>query len=167
MYDDGIMENLKEFSRKLPKFQDGRIDYTKSEKAFVKHGEKILLLKRSDEVNDYPRKWNAVTGFMDELVTVEEKVLQELNEELGIGKDSISSMRVGKPYEVKDFSIKKTWIVNPVIVELNRMPQIKLNFEHTEFKWISKNELSYFNTVPILNNFFENYIHMKTIVFGA
>ena len=172
MLDDGIFENLKEFSKKLPKFQDGRIDYRGSDRApvitaFVKCEDKILLLKRSDRVNDYPRKWNAVTGFMDELITVEEKVLQELEEELGIGKDSILSIRIGKTYEVKDFDINKTWIINPVIVEVRRIPNIRLNFEHTEFKWIKKEELSYFNTVPFINKFFENYIHMKTIVFGV
>jgi isopentenyldiphosphate isomerase len=172
MLDDGIFENLKEFSKKLPKFEDGRIDYRNSAKApvvtvFVKYNNKILLLKRSSNVNDYPRKWNAVTGFMDELIAVEEKILQELNEELGIGKDSINSIRVGKPYEVKDSDINKIWIVNPAIVELSKVPEIKLNFEHTDFKWIRKEELNFFNTVPILKNFFENYTHMKTIVFGV
>jgi hypothetical protein len=86
---------------------------------------------------------------------------------LGIGKNLIVSIRIGKPYEVTDFDTNKTWIVNPAIVELKRIPDIRLNFEHTEFKWIKREELSYFNTVPFIKKFFDNYVHMKTIVFGV
>jgi isopentenyldiphosphate isomerase len=172
MDENGIFHSIEEFSRKLPKFPDGRIDYSTSDKApvitaFVKFEDKILLLKRSSGLKNYPLKWNAVTGFMDELKPVEEKVLDELEEELGIGKSSIVSMRIGKPYEVKDFDTGKTWIVNPAIVDLRRIPEIKLNFEHTDFKWIRKEELSYFNTVPFIKKFFDNYVHAKTIVFGV
>jgi 8-oxo-dGTP pyrophosphatase MutT (NUDIX family) len=172
MDENGIFHSIEEFSRKLPKFPDGRIDYSNSDRApvitaFVKCEDKILLLKRSKEIKNYPQKWNAVTGFMDELKPVEEKVLEEIEEELGIGKGSIVLMRIGKPYEVTDYDVKKTWIVNPVIVELKRIPEIRLNFEHTEFKWIKREELSYFNTVPFIKKFFDNYVHMKTIVFGV
>lgn len=169
MLDDGIFENLKEFSKKLPKFQDGRIDYSHSDKApvitvFVKCKNKILLLKRSNRVNDYQGKWNAVAGYLDEMIPVEEKVLEEIEEELGVDKKWILSIRIGKPYEIIDSDINKTWIVNPVIVELKEFPQITLNFEHTEFKWIRKDELSHFDTIPRLKSFFEDYVHMRTIV---
>ncbi len=170
MLDDGIFENLKEFDRKLPKFQDGRIDYSKSERApvvtvFVKCKNRILLLKRSNKVNDYQGKWNAVTGFLDEIVPVQDKVLEELEEELGVDKRWIVSIRFGKPYEIIDSDIKKTWIVNPVIVELREFPSIRLNFEHTEYKWIRKDELIHFDTIPMIKTFFEDYVHVRTIIF--
>ncbi len=59
MKDKIVLEKiLQEFSEKLPKFPDGRIDYSGSDKApvltcFVKFGDKILLLKRSDKVRTY------------------------------------------------------------------------------------------------------------------
>jgi len=170
MLDDGIFENLKEFDRKLPKFQDGRIDYSKSERApvitvFVKCKNRILLLKRSNRVSEYPGKWNAVTGYMDEVIPVQNKVLDELEEELGVDKRWIVSMRIGKPYEVVDSDINKTWIFTPVIVELREFPSIRLNFEHTEFKWIRKDDLMNFDTIPRLRTFFEDYVHVRTIIF--
>ena len=73
---------LKEFID-LPKFEDGRIDYTSSKKApillcFVKFQEKILLVKRSNKVGNYQGKWNVVAGFIDEPKPLKEKVLEEL-----------------------------------------------------------------------------------------
>ncbi|MFH1473521.1 MAG: NUDIX domain-containing protein [Candidatus Aenigmatarchaeota archaeon] len=168
--DGGIMGVIDEFRGRLPKFQDGRIDYSKSDKApvitvFVKCKNKILLLKRSNKVNDYQGKWNAVAGYLDKMIPVQEKVLEEIEEELGIEKKWIMSIRIGKPYEIVDSEINKTWIVNPVIVELKEFPNIRLNFEHTEFKWIRKDELVNFDTIPRLKSFFEDYVHMRTIIF--
>ena len=53
--EEKILAIIKEFANKLPKFPDGRIDYSSSDIApvitvFVKHKDKILLLKRSDKV---------------------------------------------------------------------------------------------------------------------
>lgn len=150
-----ILKTIEKFAEKLPKFPDGRIDYSKSDVApvitvFVKHEDKILLLKRSDKVHTYRGKWNTVAGYLDELKPIHEKILKELNKELGIGKNAISSIHLGRPYEFADRDINKTWLVHPVLVELKERPEIKLDWEHTEFKWIEPEELKNFDVVPKL-----------------
>ncbi len=156
-----ILKTIEKFSEKLPEFPDGRIDYSKSDVApiitvFVKHETDILLLKRSNKVLTYRGKWNVVAGYLDELKPIREKVLEELNEELGIGKDEIVSIRLGKPYEFTDPDINKTWIFHPIVVELKEKPEIKLDWEHTEFQWIKKEELTTFDIVPKLDKGLEN-----------
>ena len=156
-----ILKTIEEFANKLPKFPDGRIDYSKSDTApvitvFIKYGDKILLLKRSDKVRTYQRKWNAVAGYLDELRPIREKILEEVKEELGISEDNISQIRIGKPYQFTDTKANKTWIVHPVLTELKNKPEIKLDWEHTEYKWIKPEELKEFETVPNLDKSLEN-----------
>ena len=148
-----IKDVLKEFEEKLPKFSDGRIDYSHSDKApvltcFVRFRDKILLLKRSSKVRAYQGKWNTVAGYLDESKPIREKVFDELKEELGILQKDILRIKVGLPYEFFDSDISKTWIVHPALVELKQKPNIKLNFEHTEYKWINPFDIKKYKTPP-------------------
>ena len=147
-----VMELIERLGKKLPRFPDGRIDYSKSRIApvitvFVKYKEKILLIKRSGKVGTYKGKWHTVAGYLDEVKPVREKVLEELREEIGI-VSGIRSIRIEKSFEVKDRVIGKTWIVHPVLVELEGEPKIKLDWEHTEFRWIKPGNLKNFDTIP-------------------
>ena len=58
---------------------------------------------------------------------------------------------MGSPYEFFDTDEQKTWLVHPVLVELKQRPKIKLDWEHTEFKWISPDKLMTYDTVPKLD----------------
>jgi len=154
--EEKTLATIKEFADKLPKFPDGRIDYSDSYIApittvFVKYQDKILLLKRSDKVRVYQGKWNSVAGYLDELKTLREKALEEVQEELGIDKNNILSFYAGKPYKFTDAEVDKTWIVHPVLLELKNKPDIKLDWEHTEYKWIKPEELREFDIVSKLD----------------
>lgn len=155
MREEEILDIVKELSRTLPRFSDGRIDYSKSGFApvvtvFVKFEDKILLLRRSDKVGTYKRKWNTVAGYLDEVKPLRYKVLEELEEEIGVEESDISSITFGEPWEFRDTDIGRTWLISPVLVELKRKPEVELDWEHTEFKWIEPVELNGFDTVPNL-----------------
>ncbi len=94
--------------------------------------------------------WNTVAGYLDEFKPLEEKVCEELQEELGITADLIKQIKLGEPYEFNDKNINRTWIIFPVLVELSKEPIIKLNWEHTEYKWIDPADLKKFDIVPNL-----------------
>ncbi len=150
-----VTKILEELDKALPKFPDGRIDYSGSNVApvitvFIKYKDKILLLRRSDRVSTYKRKWNTVAGYLDEIRPIKEKILEELREEIGVGKDVVSLINIGNPFKFEDEKIGKKWIVVPVLVEL-RKPEIKLNWEHTEYRWIDPKEIKNFETVPNLD----------------
>ena len=151
-----VHQLIQDFSKKLPHFSDGRIDYSQSDIApvltvFVTYKEKFLLLKRSTNVCTYQKKWNTVAGYLDNPnQTLFKKILEELNEELGITKDHISSYSFGQKYTFTDKTNNKTWIVHPTLVTLSKKPQIILNNEHTEYTWISADEINEFDTVPNL-----------------
>ncbi len=148
-----IIETIKNLAKKLPKFPDGRINYHNAEKAavltcFVKFKDKILILKRSDKVWTYKGKWNTVAGYLDDFKPIRQKALEELNEETGIQEKDILKIEICEPFEFIDEKIKRTWLVHPLLAELKQKPEIKLDFEHTEFKWISPEEIKDFDIVP-------------------
>lgn len=152
MNEKNALNLLKRFSDGLPKFEDGRIDYSNSDKApvitvFVRYKDKILLLKRSDKVRTYQGKWNTIAGYLDEVKPIKEKVLEELREEIGIHENNIINIKYFDAYEIDDKKINKIWIVHPVLVEMKEKPEIKLDWEHTEYKWISPDEIRDYDTV--------------------
>jgi len=158
-----ILDTIEKFAKKLPKFPDGRINYSNSDIApviviFIKYKGKIILLKRSNKVRTYRGKWNTVAGYLDEIKPINEKILEELREELKIKKSNIVSIRLGKPYTFRDTQIEagKTWIVHPALVELKNQPEIKLDWEHIKYKWIKPEELKNFDTPPNLSKSFDN-----------
>ena len=151
-----ITRMINEFAKKLPKFPDGRIDYTHSDTSlvltvFIKYKDKILIFKRSNKVGTYQGKWNTVTGYLDEPKPLIEKIMDEMQEETGIKKNNILSHSLGEPFKFTDPKARKTWIVHPAKVELKNNPDIKLDWEHTEYKWIKPEELKKFDTVPRLD----------------
>jgi isopentenyldiphosphate isomerase len=141
--------------KSLPKFKDGRIDYSNSDSApvltvFVKFRGNLLLLKRSSKVNSYKGLWNTVAGYLDEFKPLEEKILEELREEIGLKKEDLLSIKVGLAYEFHDQKNNMTWIVFPALAVLKHKPEIRLDWEHTEYRWIKPEELEKFECVPSL-----------------
>lgn len=157
--DTQIREALSLFDN-LPRFPDGRIDYRTANTAlvltcFVTHGDELLLLKRSDKVAAYQGKWNAVAGYIDEPKPFVDKVMEEVREELGIDHAYIDEFRVGIPHKIDDEELQKTWIIVPARIELSEKTKIKLDWEHTESKWIKQAELGAYDVVPGLQVSFE------------
>ena len=164
--EEEILKLLHEFAEKLPKFPDGRIDYSNSDVApvitiFIRYGDKILLLRRSGKVGTYKGKWNTVAGYLDEVKPIREKVLEELLEEVGIREDEVSSINFGESYKFVDQLVNRTWIVYPVLVDLKERPEIKLNWEHEEYRWIDPKELKNYDTVPKLEESLKRVLNLN------
>lgn len=82
----------------MPKFPDGRINYTDCFEApvttiFVFYRGKILLLRRSNKVAAYQGKWNVVAGYLDDpKVALKDKVIEEVTEELGVNNQKLQKL---------------------------------------------------------------------------
>ena len=151
-----IAEIIKGFSENLPKFPDGRIDYSTSASApviiiFVKVGEEILILRRSKEVFAYRGQWSVNAGFLDDTRPIQEKVMEELIAEIGVTREQlqglITEIKIREYYEFKDEKTGKTWLKTPVLVELREKPEIHLDWEHDDYCWVQSEELANFDTV--------------------
>ena len=151
-----VPKAVQEFDRTLPHFRDGRIDYRGAPAAavmtcFVRYGDKLLLLKRSERVGTYQGLWSAITGYLDELQPIEARVRAELAEELGLQLDDTSVITLGEPYSFRDDALGRTWIVHPVLVTLAVPPTIVLDWEHVEHTWVAPSEINRYACVPNLD----------------
>ena len=141
-----IEDVVREIAKDLPRFPDGRIDYTHAKRALVinsvvVYGEEILILKRSEKLTYYPGLWSGISGFIDEIKPIEDIVKKELTEELGISIDIIQQIRMGEVIELPSSKHDRVWMVYPILVELNQKPAIKLDWEHSAYAWIKPGEL--------------------------
>ncbi len=144
----------------------GQVDYTYARWApvincVVKYRGKILLVERSKKLRFYPSYWNGVSGFLDDRKSLEQKVHEELQQELGIKKNLIQKIQFGSIFHQEEPKYKKTWIVHPVLVEV-KTDKIKLDWEARDYKWLLLKDASKFKLLPgfdeVLKRLFpENY----------
>ncbi len=155
MEEADVQELIISLSKVLPRFEDGRINYTNADIApiviaFVKYSDKVLLLKRSHDVENYRGKWNAVSGFLDVPGPISSKAIDEVCEEIGLSHDDVEGATCGRPYIQTDSDLSKIWITCPALITLKKLPEIKLDFENTEYKWINPEEFGNYDTTPNL-----------------
>lgn len=108
---------------------------------------KILIVERSKGMRLYPEHWNGISGFLDDSRSLEEKVRDELGEELGLQPENILSIRVGEIFHQDAPEYKKTWIVHPILVEVNTNV-ITLDWEAERYEWIVPEEIGKYRLLP-------------------
>jgi 8-oxo-dGTP diphosphatase len=151
-------QEMLEYETTLPKFPDGRLDYSNSPRApvlscFLEYKGKILLLRRSRKVGFYPNRWGVITGFLDRSDrTIIESAINELHEELGIPTGAIDHLFLGEAYELKDEDIEnRTWVIYPILVKLETQPKILLDWENEKCIWINPADIDQYDTLPGLS----------------
>ncbi len=113
---------------------------------FLSANNRILLLKRSEKVGTYKGLWAGVSGYMDR--PADEQAWIEIHEETGLTKKEARLAVRGQPLEVVDISLKTRWIVHPYLFKVTRVDAIKIDWEHTETKWIDPAVIGNFDIVP-------------------
>jgi 8-oxo-dGTP pyrophosphatase MutT (NUDIX family) len=94
--------------------------------------------------------WAGISGIIegkeDPLYRAKKEILEETNiveDQITLLK-SASQMRIDSPqYENHE------WLIFPFLFSVNN-PKIRLNWENSEYKWISPSDLTKFQTVPSL-----------------
>ena len=118
--------------------------------AFIKNNDKILILKRSDKVRSMKGLWSGVSGIIEnnEIPTNRAKI--EIFEEVGIKENKINLVKSVEKIKISSPQYENhEWEIFPFLFE-TKNPEIKLNWENSEFKWINVNELENYETVPNL-----------------
>lgn len=95
----------------------------------------------------YPGFWNGISGFLDDDMSLEEKVYAELSEELGLRRERIRSLKLGQIFDVDEPSYNKTWIVHPVLVEVDAK-DVTLDWEAKAHRWMSMEEAASLELLP-------------------
>ncbi|MEA1993150.1 MAG: NUDIX domain-containing protein [Euryarchaeota archaeon] len=117
--------------------------------AFLQHDGTILVLKRSGKVSTYKKRWAAISGTIEDETPLE-AVYREIFEETKLKKEDIVLISGGTSVKVKEEDLRTIFYVHPFLFELENKKELKLNFEHTEYRWADKKELDTLETVPKL-----------------
>ena len=118
--------------------------------SFLKHNDKILILKRSNKVKTMKGLWAGVSGIIENNEPPIERAKIEIFEELGIGQQYIRLIKSAKELTIKSPQYDDhQWVIFPFLF-VTEKSEIKLNWENSEFRWISGNQLKEFHTVSNL-----------------
>ena len=124
---------------------------------FLTWGGKVLVLKRSGKVGTYKGHWAGVSGYLESADPLEQAYV-EMAEELGLGKEDVSMVRMGKPLEVFDPTRERAWRVHPFLFVVHKPDKIRLDWENVEMRWILPEEIVQLQTVPALKEALDRVI---------
>lgn len=131
---------------------------TKIVTSFVKDKNKFLILRRSDQVKTMKGLWAGISGIIENEEDPLKRAKIEIFEELGIPESKIRLIKAAQEMRVVSPQYNNhEWEIFPFLFEVEN-PKITLNWENSEYKWIDKNELSRYKTVPSLEKVLFNLL---------
>jgi len=119
--------------------------------SFIKDNDKFLLLKRSNKVKTMKGLWAGISGIIENEEDPLIRAKIEIFEELGITEDKIKFLKAASKMTVHSPQYKNhEWEIFPFLFESSN-PTIKLNWENSEYKWVTMNEIKNYETVPSID----------------
>jgi translation initiation factor 2B subunit (eIF-2B alpha/beta/delta family) len=130
------------------------LEYKDVVTSFLLADGRVLLLHRSTKVGTHQGRWSAVSGYLEGSEDPIQRAQTEIREEVGIASEEINLIRSGEVLRAFDEQTSTVWIIHPFLFEA-RSKAVKLDWENTEYKWVSPNELGSYETVPKLKETFD------------
>jgi 8-oxo-dGTP pyrophosphatase MutT (NUDIX family) len=131
---------------------------TKIVTSFIQDEQKILILKRSDKVKTMKGLWAGISGIIEKDETPLTRAKIEIYEETGISEDKIKLIKSAEKLRVNSPQYENhEWEIFPFLFEAKN-PEIKLNWENSEYLWIQIDELKNYNSVPSLEKVLLNLL---------
>ncbi len=111
---------------------------------------KILVLRRSSSVRTYKGLWGGVAGYIEPGEEPLQTAMKEIQEEIGLRPDDVQLLVTGDvlTFTDTDEGERYDWVVRPFLFQLKHEHPLKIDWEHTEHRWIDPQELSGLPTVP-------------------
>ena len=113
---------------------------------FLECGGRILLLRRSHRVGSFKGKWAGVSGYIE--TTALKQAYIEITEEAGLQPDEVELISIGRPVKAEGEGVG--WIVYPFLFHITDKEKIRIDWEHSEMRWIEPEEIDNYETVPML-----------------
>ena len=131
---------------------------TKIVTSFIQDEQKLLILRRSNKVKTMKGLWAGISGIIEKNETPLTRAKIEIYEETGISEDKIRLVKNAEKLRIHSPQYENhEWEIFPFLFEAKN-PDIKLNWENSEYRWITINELKNYNTVPSLEKVLQNLL---------
>jgi len=107
-------------------------------------------MKRSNKVAVFQNKWAVISGHLDCVKPIKEIILEEIREEGNIKESDIKNIDATETIEMQYGNTNKKNILLLSWVHLKMKPKIKLNWENTDYKWVTVDDLDKYEFDPII-----------------
>lgn len=95
--------------------------------------------------------WGGVSGVIEENEEPLRRAKIEIFEEVGIEERQIDLLKTATELQVRSEQYSNhEWTIFPFLFNVKE-PKIRLNWENSDYKWISPDEISRYKTVPNLD----------------
>jgi 8-oxo-dGTP pyrophosphatase MutT (NUDIX family) len=102
--------------------------------------------------------WAGISGIIEKNEIPLTRAKIEIREEVGISEDKIRLVKAAERLKVNSPQYENhEWEIFPFLFEVKN-PDIKLNWENSEYTWITIDELKNYNTVPNLEKVLQNLL---------
>ena len=126
--------------------------------SFIKYNDQILILKRSEKVRSMKGLWSGISGIIENNENPIDRAKIEIFEEVGIKEKEIRLVKKLEKMRIQSQQYKNhEWEIFPFLFETNN-ENVELNWENSEFKWITPKELKNYQTVPSLEKILVNLL---------
>lgn len=106
----------------------------------------VLLVRRSGRVGTYQGRWAGVSGYAEGQPAVQ--CYRELEEEVGLSREQARLLCRGMPLPVDDLASGRRWLVHPFLFAVPAACAPRLDWEHTEARWVELDDVAAYATVP-------------------
>ena len=131
---------------------------TKIVTSFIQDDQKLLILRRSNKVKTMKGLWAGISGIIEKNEAPLTRAKIEIYEETGISEDKIRLVKNAEKLRINSPQYENhEWEIFPFLFEAKN-PDIKLNWENSEYTWITRDELKNYNTVPSLEKVLQNLL---------
>ena len=131
---------------------------TKIVTSFIQDKQKILILKRSNNVKTMKGLWAGISGIIEKNENPLTRAKIEICEEIGVSEDKIKLVKNADMLKINSPQYENhEWEIFPFLFEAKK-PEIKLNWENSEYAWITIDELKNYETVPSLEKVLLNLL---------
>ncbi len=120
--------------------------------SFIVKENRVLLLKRSDEIGTFPAHWSGISGYREGNPPLQQ-AYTEIEEETRIKRKQLKLLERGEVFTVDEeapegvsfriFPFKFTPVTDSELT-------IKLNWENSSFRWVVPEKIRELRTVPKL-----------------
>ena len=123
---------------------------TKIVTSFLTQDGKYLILKRSNKVRTMKDLWAGISGIIEGNEDPLYRAKKEIHEETNITEDQITLIRAAVQMRTESPQYENhEWLIFPFLFSVEN-PKIKLNWENSEYQWITPSDLKKFEIVPSL-----------------
>ena len=116
----------------------------------MRYNQFVLILKRSQSVRTMQGLWSGVSGTIEADESPLERAMIEIYEETSIRSDELDLVCTGQITLISTLQHTDRWEVHPFLFEVCNNT-VQLNWENDEYRWITPENITRYNTVPKLD----------------